>query len=351
LARQESIAFSPAALVWHHRRPTIRGYLKQQRGYGYAEAHLHYRYPGHYNCFGHAVWRGGIYDAVRGAASRTRIPFLLAPRVYQGRFGSAQFQCVYPGVATHWVQLLLTVEWIVLVVCAGSAGLLAAARLPLAATLLTGCALVGVLTTLTAAGVTGNYAAKLERWRGLERVCGAALVAILHIGQPLARAWGRTVGWLKLRQEPPLYQMVDRLYGNLAQREQWLERVAILARHSGWIVRPSCSFSSFDLEILGPGPMLLRLQSAYEENLERGQHYVRYRITARFKATAWIAAAIILVALTCSVWTHFWPMLVPLSMLFAVLARAPWTMRRAISQLAVEAGEALGMPLVRKFSP
>ena len=34
------IGFSPAAFVWHHRRSTIRAYLKQQHGYGEAEALL-----------------------------------------------------------------------------------------------------------------------------------------------------------------------------------------------------------------------------------------------------------------------------------------------------------------------
>src|SRR5439155_25944316 len=34
------IGYAPAAVVWHHRRTTLSGYLRQQRGYGRAEALL-----------------------------------------------------------------------------------------------------------------------------------------------------------------------------------------------------------------------------------------------------------------------------------------------------------------------
>jgi O-antigen biosynthesis protein len=37
------IGFSPAAVVWHFRRNTLRDYLKQQRGYGKAETLLFFQ--------------------------------------------------------------------------------------------------------------------------------------------------------------------------------------------------------------------------------------------------------------------------------------------------------------------
>jgi O-antigen biosynthesis protein len=39
------IGFCPAAMVWHHRRNSVRAYLKQQRGYGEAEAMLERKWP------------------------------------------------------------------------------------------------------------------------------------------------------------------------------------------------------------------------------------------------------------------------------------------------------------------
>jgi O-antigen biosynthesis protein len=202
LARNETIAFSPSAIVWHHRRPTVLAYLRQQRGYGNAEAHLHHRYPGHYNFFGHAVWRGGIYDAMHGAALRAEVPFLLGSRIYQGRFGSAQFQCVYPAFPRHWMQLLLTSEWMLLVLCLAGAGWFAGLRSVWFGLPLLCAAAVGGVASLAAAWVAGRHAATEERWRGFHWFRGAALVGLLHLVQPIARTWGRLKGWLKLCREP-----------------------------------------------------------------------------------------------------------------------------------------------------
>ncbi len=57
------IGFSPAGFVWHYRRSTIRAYLKQQSGYGAAEALLMRKHPEYFNFFGGGIWRGRIYTA------------------------------------------------------------------------------------------------------------------------------------------------------------------------------------------------------------------------------------------------------------------------------------------------
>ena len=54
-------ALSPAALVWHHRRNSLRAYWKQQLGYGKAEALLERKWPGKYNSAGHLQWAGRLY--------------------------------------------------------------------------------------------------------------------------------------------------------------------------------------------------------------------------------------------------------------------------------------------------
>lgn len=41
----EAIGYHPAALVWHHRRPGLRPYLRQQRGYGRSQAIIESHYP------------------------------------------------------------------------------------------------------------------------------------------------------------------------------------------------------------------------------------------------------------------------------------------------------------------
>src|ERR1035441_9778268 len=59
------IGFSPAAFVWHYRRSTIGAYLRQQRGYGEAEALLVRKHPECFNSFGGNLWRGRIYTTAK----------------------------------------------------------------------------------------------------------------------------------------------------------------------------------------------------------------------------------------------------------------------------------------------
>src|SRR5215210_2104747 len=87
LDKRWEIGFHPAALVWHHRRPGLRRYLRQQRGYGRAEALVEARHPDRFTATGSARWRGRIYDSF--------IPSLGRQRVYRGMYGAAAYQSVY----------------------------------------------------------------------------------------------------------------------------------------------------------------------------------------------------------------------------------------------------------------
>src|SRR5262249_5993854 len=75
------IGFSPAALVWHYRRSTVGDYLKQQHGYGEAEALLVRKHPEYFNSFGASIWRGRIYNAFQFGTPFRR------PIIYRGLFG------------------------------------------------------------------------------------------------------------------------------------------------------------------------------------------------------------------------------------------------------------------------
>src|SRR5213594_1982183 len=56
-----TLGFSAAAMVWHHRRNSVRAYWRQQIGYGRAEAMLERKWPEKYNGPGHVRWAGRIY--------------------------------------------------------------------------------------------------------------------------------------------------------------------------------------------------------------------------------------------------------------------------------------------------
>ncbi len=88
LDRGREIAFAHAAQVRHHRRSTVMGYLRQQRGYGKAEKMLAGPHRHRFNRMGQARWAGVIYG---GAGI---LPSLLRPVVYHGHQGAAPFQRV-----------------------------------------------------------------------------------------------------------------------------------------------------------------------------------------------------------------------------------------------------------------
>jgi hypothetical protein len=110
------IGFSPAAVVWHFRRNTVRDYLKQQRGYGKAEALLYFKHPYRFNVLGQSRWFGRIYGDISS--------FLLSlrPRIYSGVFGRGLFQTLYQPPASLSTYIPLTLEWnlvsLALIICA-----------------------------------------------------------------------------------------------------------------------------------------------------------------------------------------------------------------------------------------
>jgi glycosyltransferase involved in cell wall biosynthesis len=103
--RGHRIGFSPAAMVWHFRRNTMRAYIGQQKGYGKAEALLYFRHPQRFNALGYSRWRGRIYGGISALLSLRR------PVIYGGVFGRGLFQTLYQPPSTVLSHLPFTLEW------------------------------------------------------------------------------------------------------------------------------------------------------------------------------------------------------------------------------------------------
>jgi GT2 family glycosyltransferase len=99
------ITFAPGAFVWHHRRQNPGAYLKQQAGYGEAEALLQFKHPERFNRKGESKWRGVLYGmSLQGVRFGRAL-------IYRGTFGSGFFQCLYQPPSAHWAMLPTTLEW------------------------------------------------------------------------------------------------------------------------------------------------------------------------------------------------------------------------------------------------
>src|SRR2546428_104658 len=101
-----TIGFHPAAMVWHHRRNSIRAYWRQQLGYGRAEAMLERKWPEKYNGPGYVRWSGRLYGPGRPEAPPWR-----RARVYHGIWGVAPYQSLYEPAAGVLGSLPQMPDW------------------------------------------------------------------------------------------------------------------------------------------------------------------------------------------------------------------------------------------------
>lgn len=99
------LRFQPGAMVWHHRRRCFSAYLKQQRGYGHAEALLMKDHPHHFGLIGGARWRGAIYGDASATADLGR------GCIFHGPQGSGLFQGIYHSSQTCRLEWFSGVLW------------------------------------------------------------------------------------------------------------------------------------------------------------------------------------------------------------------------------------------------
>src|SRR5262249_13230757 len=129
------------------------------------------------------------------------------------------------------------------------------------------------------------------------------------------------------------------------QRDRWLNRLAEHARRCGWDCREGTAWDAHDLELRGPGPYRVYLCSVAEERLEDGWYHVRFRVSARSKPSAVLLGAGLLATLPVFVGVpELLPLAVPIGLMLRTLLRAREGMTAAISQLAMECAQAMGMP-------
>jgi cellulose synthase/poly-beta-1,6-N-acetylglucosamine synthase-like glycosyltransferase len=192
LDRKWEIGFHPAALVWHHRRPGLRPYLRQQLGYGRSEALVEARHPDRFTAAGTARWRGRIYTSLT--------PAVRHQPVYRGLYGAAAYQSVYHA-GGHALDLFHQVGVPLAV------GLLFTLPLVLASPFLSLPA-IAAMAFLAALVVVDAVRAAPPRGLSTRRVRFRLGVALHHLLQPLVRAWGRSRHRRPARKELPAHQQL-----------------------------------------------------------------------------------------------------------------------------------------------
>lgn len=312
------IGLSPAAFVWHYRRSTVRAYLKQQHGYGEAEALLVRKHPEYFNSVGNSIWRGRIYTPAKFGL------FLRRHVIYRGLFGSAGYQAMYattPGVNfLLWTSLenhvLVTLPLWVL-------SALFHLLLPLAIT-----SMLLPLIVCVAAGVQAELPKnKLRPW-------SRPLVGLLFFLQPIVRGWARYQRRLIWRPKAPLpppnlgalaLQHSDQPLTAVSYwSEQRIDRLAFIGdllrrlEQRGWPHRSDSGWNDYDVEVYDTRWSKLQLVTVLEDH-PQGKQLLRCRLhgqwALRAKVGFWVLCGLELLAIGFMGGGHRpWPWLLLLSL-------------------------------------
>jgi GT2 family glycosyltransferase len=281
-----TIGFNPAAMVWHHRRNSVRTYWKQQQGYGKAEALLERKWPERYNAAGHVAWGGRLYGK-----GLTQVLSGRRGRIYQGTWGTAPFQSLYQPQTGLLASLPLMPEWWFVVAVLAGLSLLGLAWPPLrvAALLLA----IGLAAPITQALVSASRASFVGVETSLvDLLKRRALTTALHLMQPVARLRGRIrfglTPWRVHGQSAfsmPWPRTIAAWSEFWRAPETWLGDIETRLRQAGAIVRRGGDFDRWDLEVRGSLAGGSRLLMAIEEH-GGGKQLAWFRVSPRWSIAA-----------------------------------------------------------------
>ena len=269
----ERIAFSPGAVVLHHRRRSVRAYLRQQRGYGKAEALLERKHPEKYSATGHVDWAGRLYG---NGAAQHRGGWRW--RVYYGGWGTAAYQSLYGPRSSLLESLPLMPEWYLTILVLGLLSGAGVVWHPLLLALpLLAAAIGALLVDATFGALRARFPARRGRWRL------RGLTAMLYLLQPVARLYGRIAfGLTPWRRRGPRAFALPLRRTLAFWSEQWQtteDRVRAISealRADGSVIRSGGDWDRWDLHVRGGLLGSARLRIAIEEH-GAGRQLLRVR--------------------------------------------------------------------------
>ncbi|PYK06017.1 MAG: glycosyl transferase [Verrucomicrobia bacterium] len=278
------IAFSPTAIVWHHRRFTLRAFLKQQDGYGEAESLLRFKHLIFFGPTGTAKWRGQIYGTPRFSW------FMNRPVIYHGIFGEGFFQSIYPTPQSEVAAYLSSIEWFALTIFLFGLGIFLPA-LRIVPYLMCGGTLCVALSYMVRATIEPKFDTAHAR----------LLVMLLALVQPLVRGWSRYFTWLHFKRTPRSviraheYLSTDgNVTASLSRQIFWSEEgrdrhyllgvIFQLLDEEGWRYSTDTGWNEWDIQIYGNFWWSVALQTVTEYH-GGGKCLTRVRLRSRLVTT------------------------------------------------------------------
>jgi len=330
------IAFSPTAIVWHHRRFTLAAFQKQQEGYGEAESMLRFKHLIFFGPTGTAKWRGQIYGTPRFSW------FINQPIVYHGMFGDGFFQSIYPTPQSEIAGYLSSVEWFALTAFLSGLGIFLP-EVRIVPYLMFGGTLCVAISYMLRARIEPKF----------DTIAARLLVMFLAFAQPLVRGWSRYFTWLQFKRTPRAVIAAHELLpagsdfaGTLRRRSYWSEdgkdrhhlltSIFALLEEEGWRYSTDTGWNDWDVHIYGNFWWSIALQTVTEYH-GGPKCLTRVGLRSRFVTTTVI---INLVVLTLIIYhllntgsADLWVLLAYVGFLAFLAVRAR-KLRRRVAELA-----------------
>jgi glycosyltransferase involved in cell wall biosynthesis len=330
------LGFSAAGFVWHYRRSTVKAYLKQQSGYGEAEALLITKHPEYFNSAGSSIWRGRIYSSAKmGVVVKRSV-------IYHGPFAGGWFQTLYSPPPAFGLMLATSLEYHVLV------------TLPLLVLSVPFEFLwpLGVVSLLLSLAVCVAAASQAPIEKSKQRLWSRPLVALLCFLQPVARGWARYEGRLRINATPagafkrlasieyfdrgePLDEIQYWCHTGM-ERVSFVQAVVRRLEAEGWPHKPDAGWNEFDVEVYGNRWSRLQLATV-AETLEKGNQLYHCRLNAGWSLLArvlfWAACGLelLLIGLVAGTVPWLWMLLLTLPLLGLYFESEKRTMQRLMA--------------------
>ncbi len=344
------IAFSPTAIVWHHRRFTLEAFQKQQEGYGEAESMLRFKHLIFFGPTGTAKWRGQIYGTPRFSW------FINRPIIYHGVFGEGFFQSIYPTPQSEIANYLRSVEWFGCTIFLFGLGIFLP-EVRIVPYLMFGGTLCVALSYMLHARIEPKF----------DTIAARMLVMFLAFTQPLVRGWSRYFTWLQFKRTPRAVIAAPEslpasssFTGSYARRSYWsdegkdrqplLAATLALLEEEGWRYSTDTGWNDWDIHIYGNFWWSMVLQTVTEYH-GGGKCLTRVGLRNRFVATTVIINLIVLTLLIYhllnTAHAQLWAFVPYLCFVLFLVLRAR-KLRRRVAELVDVAAQRCGLQRIAR---
>lgn len=290
-----TVGFHPAAVVWHHRRNSLKAYWRQQKGYGKAEALLEAKWPGKYNGIGHLSWAGRIYG------NGFTLPLKLKKeRIFHGTWGSALFQSVYQPSSGFINSIPLMPEWYLLSAFMGILGCFGFLWRPLL--WIWPLFFLSILVVVVQAIASARKNSSLQPHQ--KKIFKYTfLIVLLHMVQPVARLYGRFANgltpWRKrgaLVAPKFLFAFRSRIFTHWSEdwrsAEEWLSSIEKNLIEFNARIKRGDDFSRWDIQVRTGLFIKSRGLLTIEEH-GAGKQFLRFKCTSSYPLKSFVIPAAI----------------------------------------------------------